>query len=146
MLKVKRATKILKEIPPKKWYLIDAEGQILGRIATRVADIIRGKNKPSFSPHQNLGDNVIVINAEKIKVTGTKLETKEYHHHSGYPGGLKTITLGRLLEKHPTEALKKAVWGMLPKNRLRSQIIKNLKLISGPSHKYEAQKPEIIKL
>jgi len=141
-----KTTKILKEKIQPKWYIVDASGKILGRLATVISGIIRGKNKPTFSPHQVQGDFVIVINASKIIVTGKKLRQKKYYHHSGYPGGLKEEGLRSLLERRPTEVVRRAVWGMLPKNRLRKEIIKKLKIFAGPDHPYTAQKPEKIKL
>jgi len=130
----------------RKWYLIDAQGQTLGRLATRIAGYLSGKTKVDFAPHVDNGDYVVVINADKIEVTGNKLMDKKYRHHSGYLGGLKEITLGKLMEKKPTEALKKAVSGMLPKNKLRDQMMIRLKLVAGDVHTFSAQKPETITL
>ncbi|MDD5769625.1 MAG: 50S ribosomal protein L13 [Candidatus Gracilibacteria bacterium] len=130
----------------RKWYIVDAEGQTLGRLATQLAVILKGKNKPSFSPHLDNGDYIVVINSEKISVTGNKLEGKIYYRHTGFLGGLKEITLGKLLEKKPSEALKKAVSGMLPKNKLRSGMLERLKLVVGQEHTYQAQQPEKITL
>ena len=126
----------------RRWYVVDAEGETLGRLATRIADTLRGKQKPSYTPHVDTGDFVVVVNAEKVAVTGKKLEQKMYHRHSGYPGGLRSRTLAAQLERQPTEVLRKAVRGMLPRNRLgRAQLLK-LKLYAGPAHPHEAQQPE----
>jgi len=125
----------------RKWYLVDAQGKTLGRLATEIARILRGKHKPYFTPHLDTGDYVIVINAGKIRVTGKKLDQKIYYRHSGYPGGLKSITLREQLEKHPTRALRAAVWGMLPHNRLGRRMIKKLKIYAEDSHPHQAQQP-----
>jgi large subunit ribosomal protein L13 len=126
------------------WYIIDAEGQILGRVATQIAHILRGKHKPTFTPHLNSGDFVIVINADKIAVTGNRLEQKIYYRHSQYPGGLKKTTLRQTLEgKHPERALEHAIRGMVMHNRLGSQIMSRLKIYAGPTHPHEAQQPVI---
>jgi len=125
-----------------KWYVIDAEGQVLGRVATRIAQILRGKHKPTFTPHLNSGDFVIVINAEKIAVTGNRLDQKIYYRHSQYPGGLKQQTLRQVLEgKFPERAIEHAVRGMVMHNRLGAQIMKRLKVYAGPNHPHEAQQP-----
>jgi large subunit ribosomal protein L13 len=126
----------------KKWWVIDAEGKILGRLATQVAILLRGKNKPIFSTFLDTGDFVIVINAEKISVTGRKLAKKEYYSHSQYPGGLKTEVLEDLLVKKPEEAIKRAVWGMIPKGPLGRSVYKKLKVYRGPEHPHEAQSPQ----
>lgn len=126
----------------REWYVVDAEGQTLGRLATRIADTLRGKGKPAFTPHVDTGDFVVVVNAEKIRVTGNKLEQKRYYRHSGYPGGLKSRTLREQLDRRPEEVLRIAVRGMLPKNRLARQQITKLKIYAGPEHPHEAQKPE----
>jgi large subunit ribosomal protein L13 len=126
----------------RDWYVVDAEGRTLGRLATQIADTLRGKNKPAYTPHVDTGDFVIVVNAEKIHVTGQKLDQKLYHRHSGYPGGLRTRTLRTQLEKRPTEVLRKAVKGMLPRNRLARQQITKLKIYAGPEHPHEAQAPK----
>ncbi|MGB4704275.1 MAG: 50S ribosomal protein L13 [Candidatus Saccharicenans sp.] len=130
----------------RKWWLINAEGQVLGRLATQIAVLLRGKNKPQFAPNVDVGDFVVVINAEKIKVTGNKLEDKIYYHHSLYPGGLKERKLKELLESKPEEVIRKAVWGMIPKNKLGRAIIKKLKVYRGPEHPHQAQNPEEFKL
>jgi large subunit ribosomal protein L13 len=131
---------------PRVWYLVDAEGKTLGRLATRIADTLRGKDKPQFTPHTDTGDFVVVVNAEKISVTGRKLDDKMYRRHSGYPGGLKERTLREQLERRPTDVLRKAVKGMLPRNRLsRAQLLK-LKIYAGPDHPHEAQAPKPLDL
>ncbi len=130
----------------KRWYLVDAEGKTLGRVASRIASILRGKHKPIYTPGMDTGDFVVVVNAEKIRVTGNKLSDKVYYSHSGYPGGLKAITLEKLLAQKPEEAIRKAVWGMLPKGRLGRRMYKKLKVYSGPVHPHSAQKPEKIDL
>ena len=123
------------------WYLVDAEGQTLGRLATRIADTLRGKRKPEYTPHIDTGDFVVVVNAEKISVTGKKREDKIYYRHSGYPGGLRERTLAEELERRPTEVLRKAVKGMLPRNRLARRQLTKLKIYAGPEHPHEAQHP-----
>lgn len=125
----------------RQWYVVDAEGEILGRLATRIADTLRGKRKPGFTPHVDTGDFVVVVNAEKIAVTGRKLEQKQYYRHSGYPGGLRSRSLADELERRPTEVLRKAVKGMLPRNRLGRAQIGKLKIYAGPAHPHEAQQP-----
>ncbi len=126
----------------QKWWLVDADGRILGRMATEIADLIRGKKKPQFTSHLDTGDFVVVINAEKIKVTGRKLEQKKYYTHSLYPGGIKEQTLKELLAKKPEEVIQKAVWGMIPKGKLGRALYKKLKVYRGPSHPHEAQNPQ----
>ena len=128
----------------RKWYVVDAEGMTLGRLASEVAKILRGKNKPVFTPHLDMGDYVIVINAEKISVTGKKLDQKVYYHHSGYVGGLKETTLKEKLAKKPEQVIELAVKGMLPKGPLGRQMYKKLYVYAGPEHKHEAQKPEVL--
>jgi large subunit ribosomal protein L13 len=130
----------------RKWYLVDADGLILGRMATRIADILRGKDKPTFTPHLDTGDFVVVINAEKVRLTGRKPEQKEYQRYSGYPGGLKKITFRRMLETHPERIIEHAVRGMIPHNRLGRAVIKKLKVYAGPDHPHEAQMPEVLKI
>jgi large subunit ribosomal protein L13 len=130
----------------KEWIIVDAEGQILGRLASKVAKILRGKNKPSFTPHVDCGDNVIVINAEKVVLTGKKLSDKQYVRHSGYPGGQRFQNPEEILKKYPERLVEKAVKGMLPKSRLGSAVFGNLKVVVGTTHKYEAQKPRVIDL
>ena len=126
----------------RKWYLIDAEGKVLGRLATQIALILRGKNKPTYTPYMDLGDYVVVINAEKIKVTGNKLKGKVYRYHTFYPGGLKSTTLEVLLQKKPEFVVKKAVQGMIPHNKLGRAVIKKLKIYRGNEHPHQAQKLE----
>jgi large subunit ribosomal protein L13 len=126
----------------RKWLLIDAEGQTLGRLATEIARLLRGKDKPQYTPHVDTGDFVVVVNAEKVVVTGKKTEQKVYYRHSGYPGGLKTTSYEEMLERKPTEILRRAVKGMMPKTRLGRQQLKKLKIYAGPEHPHEAQRPE----
>ena len=126
----------------QKWWLVNAEGKILGRLATEIADLIRGKKKPQFTSHLDTGDFVVVINAEKIRVSGRKLDQKIYYSHSQYPGGLKEETLKDLLKRKPEEVIKKAVWGMIPKGKLGRAVYKKLKVYSGPTHPHEAQNPQ----
>jgi large subunit ribosomal protein L13 len=128
----------------RKWYVVDAEGKTLGRMASEVAAILRGKNKPTFTPHVDCGDYVIVINAEKVAVTGKKRQEKIYKRHTGYPGGLRELTFEQLLEKHPEEVVKHAIKGMMPTGKLGRQMYKKLKVYAGPEHKHEAQKPEVL--
>ncbi|MCM8772656.1 MAG: 50S ribosomal protein L13 [Candidatus Omnitrophica bacterium] len=135
-----------KEKISRKWYLIDADGQILGRLASKVAKILMGKHKPIYTPHVDTGDYVIVINAEKIRVTGKKLKDKIYYKHSGYLGHLKEETLASLLSRKPETVIKLAVKGMLPKNSLGRKMLKKLKVYRGPEHPHIAQKPEILNL
>ena len=125
----------------RKWYVIDAEGQTLGRLASKIATILRGKHKPIYNPSVDCGDFVIVVNAEKIHVTGQRMDQKVYYRHSGYPGGLSEITLRRQLERHPTRAIELAVRGMLPKNKLGRKMIKKLKVYAGEEHPHQAQQP-----
>lgn len=126
----------------RRWLLVDAEGQTLGRLATQIADALRGKRKPEYTPHVDTGDFVIVVNAEKIAVTGNKMTEKMYRRHTGYPGGLKERTLAEMLEQRPEEVIRKAVKGMLPRNRLARRQITKLKVYAGPNHPHTAQKPE----
>jgi large subunit ribosomal protein L13 len=130
----------------KKWYIIDADGQTLGRLATKVAGIIRGKEKTSFTPNADTGDFVIVINAAKIKLTGKREELKVYRHHSGYPGGLKSQSFRELMDKKPEYVVERAIKGMLPKNRLGAQLGKKIKVYRGTEHPHVAQQPEVISL
>ena len=130
----------------KEWVLVDAENVVLGRLASEVAKMLRGKHKTDFTPHVDCGDNVIVINAEKVFLTGRKLSDKIYLSHSGYPGGQKEQTPLQILAKYPERLVEKAVKGMLPKNRLGRQLFRNLHVVVGPEHKYEAQKPKVIDL
>ena len=128
----------------RKWYVVDAEGKTLGRLASEIAKVLRGKNKPVFTPHLDMGDYVIVVNAEKVKVTGKKLNQKIYYHHSGYVGGMKETTLKEMLAKKPERVLELAVKGMLPKGPLGRQMYKKLFVYAGPQHKHAAQKPEVL--
>jgi large subunit ribosomal protein L13 len=126
----------------RKWYVVDAEGRTLGRLATEIATILRGKNKPQYTPHVDTGDFVVVVNAEKVIVTGRKAEQKVYRRHSGYPGGLKETSYERMMERRPTEILRRAVKGMMPKNRLARQQLRKLKIYAGPEHPHAAQNPQ----
>ena len=128
----------------RKWYVVDAEGQTLGRLAAEVAKVLRGKNKPEFTPHIDTGDNVIVINAEKIKVTGKKLDQKVYYHHSDYVGGMKETTLREMMAKKPEQVIELSVKGMLPKGPLGRTMIKKLHVYAGAEHAHQAQKPEVL--
>ena len=130
----------------RKWYVIDAEGATLGRLATTVASVLRGKNKPVFTPYVDCGDYVIVINAAKVAVTGRKLDQKVYYHHSDYVGGMKEATLREMLAKKPELVIEKAVKGMLPKGALGSEMITKLHVYAGPEHKHAAQKPEVLEV
>lgn len=131
----------------KKWILIDAEGIVLGRLATIVANILRGKNKPTFTPHMDMGDNVIVINADKVQMTGNKREDKRYYWHTGYPGGIKFRTARQVLEgAHPTRVVEKAVERMITRNSLGRQQMTNLRIYAGAEHPHEAQQPEVLDL
>lgn len=130
----------------KNWYLVDAEGKILGRLASKIAQVLSGKNKPIYTPSLDTGDFVVVINAKKVKVTGNKEEKKKYYHYSGYPGGMKEIVYEKLLEKKPALIIQKAVKGMLPKSKLGRKMIKKLKIYAGTEHRHQAQNPEKIEL
>ena len=130
----------------REWYLVDAEGKTLGRLATQIADTLRGKRKPQYTPHVDTGDFVVVVNADKIAVTGNKLDQKRYYRHSGYPGGLRSRTLREQLERRPGEVLRVAVKGMLPKNRLAARQITKLKIYAGPEHPHAAQNPKPLNL
>ena len=146
-MKVQKVTKFIKSSDAdKKWFLVDAQDKVLGRLATKVARIIRGKNKAIFTPNNDTGDFVVVINAEKVKFTGKRQTLKTYSHHSGYPGGLKTQSLQEMMSKKPEFVVQNAVQGMLPKTRLGKQLIKKLKVYAGNVHPHEAQKPETINL
>jgi len=128
----------------RKWYVVDAKDAILGRLATKIATYLRGKNKPVFTPNVDTGDFIIVVNADKVRLTGRKLDDKVYYHHTGYIGGIKAQTAKNLLDKHPERIIEKAVWGMLPKNTLGRQMIKKLKVYKGAEHPHKAQAPEIL--
>jgi large subunit ribosomal protein L13 len=130
----------------RNWLLVDAEGQTLGRLATQIADALRGKRKPAYTPHVDTGDFVVVVNAEKISVTGQKRQEKMYYRHSGYPGGLKSRTLNDMLERRPEEVIRLAVKGMLPKNRLARKQLTKLKIYAGPEHPHTAQQPKPLEL
>ena len=130
----------------RRWYLVDADGKTLGRLATRIADTLRGKDKPQYTPHTDTGDFVVVVNCEKVAVTGKKMDEKMYYRHSGYPGGLKERTLREQLDRRPTDVLRKAVKGMLPRNRLARQQLLKLKVYAGPDHPHEAQAPKPLQL
>jgi large subunit ribosomal protein L13 len=129
------------ETRQRDWFVVDAEGKTLGRLATRIADTLRGKHKPEYTPHIDTGDFVIVVNAEKVAVTGNKLRDKRYWRHSGYPGGIRSRTLGEMLERRPEEVIRKAVRGMLPRNRLARKQLTKLKIYAGPDHPHAAQQP-----
>lgn len=126
----------------RNWYVVDAEGKVLGRLAAEVATILRGKHKPQFTPHMDTGDFVVIVNAEKIKLTGKKWEQKTYYWHTGYPGGLRSRTANELRSRQPEEIIRKAVWGMMPKNSLGRNQMKKLKIYAGPEHPHMAQMPE----
>lgn len=130
----------------RKWHLIDAEGQTLGRLATEIARLLRGKNKPQYTPHIDTGDFVVVVNAEKVVVTGNKAEQKVYYRHTRYPGGLRETSFEAMLERKPTEILRRAVRGMMPKTRLGRQQLRKLKIYAGPEHPHEAQNPQLYKV
>lgn len=146
-MKQEKLTKFIStENADRKWFIVDAKDQILGRLASKVASVIRGKNKPSFSPNADTGDFVVVINADQVKVTGKRELLKTYAHYSGYPGGLKVRTFEELLAKKPEFIIENAVKGMLPKNRLGRKLIKKLKVYKGENHPHQAQKPELVSL
>lgn len=130
----------------RRWYVVDAEGQVLGRLASRIAHILRGKHKPFFSPHQDAGDFVIVINAEKVKLSGKKMEIKSYFRHSGYPGGVTETPVALMLQRHPERVVEYAVKRMLPKNALGRRVLKKLKVYAGDSHPHKAQNPQVLEL
>jgi large subunit ribosomal protein L13 len=130
----------------REWFLVNAEGKTLGRLASEIAKVLRGKHKPIYTPHLDCGDYVIVVNAEKVRVTGRKLDQKMYYRHSGYPGGIKSISLRNQLQKHPDRVLQAAVRGMLPKNRLGRRMLKKLKVYAGDSHPHQAQQPKSLEL
>ncbi len=130
----------------REWFVVDAENKVLGRLATEVAARLRGKHKPEYTPHVDTGDYIVIINADKVAVTGKKFEDKLYHHHTGYPGGLKTATFREVLEKHPTRIIESAVKGMLPKNILGRQMIKKMKIYAGAEHAHQAQQPQTLNI
>ncbi len=133
------------ELRPQ-WYLVNAEGKVLGRLASKLASLLRGKGKPIYTPHLDTGDFVVVVNAEKVRLTGKKMKDKIYYHHTGYPGGIKSITAEKLMAKKPTELIRIAVKGMLPKNSLGRKMFRKLKVYAGPTHPHEAQRPKMINL
>ena len=130
----------------RQWFVVDAQGKTLGRLASQISRILRGKHKPTYAPHMDMGDHVIVINAEKIQVTGRKAEQKIYYRHTGYPGGIRETPYAHMLAKHPERILKKAVWGMLPHNVLGRRIFKKLRVYAGPDHRHTAQQPQTLQL
>lgn len=130
----------------RKWYLVDAQGKVLGRLASEIATVLRGKRKPTYSPHLDNGDHVVVINADKVVVTGKKTQQKRYYHHTGYPGGLRSRTFAQLMAHQPERILRQAVKGMLPHNRLGRQMLKKLRVYAGPDHPHHSQKPEPLEL
>ena len=130
----------------RDWYVVDAEGKVLGKIASEIATRLRGKHKPVYTPHTDTGDFIIVVNADKIVLTGKKLSDKIYYHHSGYPGGIKAITAGKLLQEKPTEVLRKAIQGMLPKNSLGRKMLTKLKIYASGEHHHEAQCPKTLEI
>jgi large subunit ribosomal protein L13 len=135
-----------KEEVEHKWYLVNAEGKVLGRLSTELVKILKGKNKPTYTPHMDTGDFVVVVNAGKVTLTGKKMKDKIYYHHTGYPGGIKEMNAEKLLAKKPTEMIRMAVKGMLPKTSLGRQMIRKLKIYAGPNHPHEAQKPATLNL
>lgn len=137
-----RTTSVKPKDIDKKWYVVDAKDQIVGRLATDIARVLRGKHKPSFVPHLDCGDNVVVVNADKIKFTGNKLRDKNYYRHTEFIGGIKATPAGEMLAKHPERVIEHAVWGMLPHNKLGRKVIKNLKVYAGEEHPHQAQNPE----
>jgi large subunit ribosomal protein L13 len=130
----------------REWFLVDAQGKTLGRLASEIAQVLRGKHKPIYTPHLDCGDYVIVVNADKVRVTGRKLDQKMYYRHSGYPGGIKSINLRDQLQKHPERVLQAAVRGMLPKNRLGRKMLQKLKIYAGDSHPHQAQQPKVLEV
>jgi len=130
----------------RKWYLVDASDKILGRLASEIAQILKGKRKPQYAPHADVGDHVVVVNAEKIKVTGHKEEQKVYYHHTGYPGGIRATPYSKMKAAHPARIIHKAVWGMLPHNTLGRQMIKKLRVYAGGEHRHQAQQPEVLEI
>lgn len=130
----------------RKWFLVDAEGKTLGRLSAKVASLLRGKHKPTFTPHVDTGDHVVIVNAEKVRLTGNKMESKTYSYHTGYPGGLKTLTAEHIHQRHPTELLTRAIEGMLPKTPLGNHMAKKLRVYAGPDHPHQAQRLEPLSL
>ena len=130
----------------RDWYVVDAEGKTLGRLSTQIANVLRGKLKPEYTPHCDVGDYVVVVNAERIRVTGNKKRDKQYYRHTGYPGGIRSRTLGEMLDRRPEEVIRKAVKGMLPRNRLARQQLTKLKVYAGPEHPHTAQQPKTLEV
>jgi large subunit ribosomal protein L13 len=130
----------------REWYVLDAQGVVLGRLATKAANILRGKLKPEFTPHVDTGDHVIIINAEKVLMTGRKLQQKLYYRHSGYPGGIKSTLAQKMMKEKPEEIIRKAIKGMIPKNKLGKEVFRKLKVYAGSDHPHEAQMPQVLKL
>ena len=126
----------------RKWFVVDAEGKVLGRLASQIVNVLKGKHKPTYSPHMDMGDHVVVVNAEKVRLTGRKAEQKVYYRHTGYPGGIRSTSVKRLLAEHPERVLQKAVRGMLPHNILGRQMFRKLKVYAGPDHRHSAQQPQ----
>ncbi len=146
-MKQEKTTKFIKtEDANRKWYVVDAKDKIVGRLASEIAKILRGKHKPIFTPNTDTGDFVVVINAEKVRMTGKREAQKTYFHHTQYPGGGKEISFAEMMEKHPERVIEHAVWGMLPKNRLGRKLIKKLKVYAGENHPHAAQKPETLSI
>jgi large subunit ribosomal protein L13 len=143
---VKQTKSLAKEDINKNWLIVDAENIVLGRLASAVSKILRGKHKPSYTPHADCGDNVVIVNAEKVKLTGNKLEDKVYYRHTGYPGGQRSLTAKELFAKDPARLIEKSVKGMLPKNKLGAALFRNLKVYVGENHKHEGQSPVLINL
>ena len=130
----------------REWHVVDAEGMVLGRLCTEVARILRGKHKPTFAPHLDTGDHVIIVNAEKVVLTSNKAQTKQVYHHTGYPGGIRSSTYAEMLDRKPAEAVRRTIRGMLPKNRLGRQMLSKLKVYAGPDHPHASQKPKVLNL
>ena len=130
----------------RQWYVVDADDKVLGRLATGIARVLRGKHKPVYTPHLDMGDHVIVINAKRVRVTGKKAEQKVYYRHTGYPGGIRSTPFSRMIKEHPDRVLKKAVWGMLPHNALGRKMLKKLKVYAGADHRHSAQQPQVLDL
>ena len=129
-----------------QWHIVDATDKVLGRLASQLAQVLKGKHRPTYAPHMDMGDHVVVVNVDKIRVTGSKADKKLYHRHTGYPGGLRTTSFEQMMLDHPDRVLKKAVWGMLPNNRLGRQLLKKLRVYAGPEHRHEAQQPTALEL
>ena len=148
MHKQQKSTWLTKEacVEQRQWWVVDLQNQVLGRAATRIASVLRGKHKPTFTPNVDAGDFVVVINADKVRLTGNKVKAKLYRRHSHYPGGLRETSAEAMLATHPDRVIRAAVWGMLPKGRLGRQIIKKLKIYSGPEHNHSAQSPQTMEL